>query len=120
MSMRWLIVWSSLATFSVAVGCQPSSAPGSARSGTMSKGVRKDRLGKPSQIHIALEGEPVNDVIYPVLADVDGDGAPDLLVGTRMKGRLLVYPNVRAATDHKLTNSQWFDDKVPSGRIPEG
>ena len=82
--------------------------------------MRKDGLATPTQIHIALDGKPVDELIYPFLGDMDGDGAPDLLIGTRRKGRLLIYPNVRAAVDYVFTAPQWFDDREPTGRIPEG
>ena len=35
-------------------------------------------------------------------------------------GRLLIYRNVGTRAKPKLGGKQWFDDAVPTGRVPKG
>ena len=50
----------------------------------------------------------------PILADFDGDGLPDLLVGQFGEGRLRIYKNVGTRTEPKFDKFEWFkaDGKV--------
>ena len=50
----------------------------------------------------------------------DRTGNPDLLLGDGPKGRLAIYRNVGTRTEPRLSAPQWFDDAVPTGRIPKG
>src|SRR5262245_58649056 len=80
-----------------------------------------DALAKP--VPLEVDGKRLTSDVYsfvPFVGDLDGDGLPDLLLGTREKGRLLVYRNVGTKTSPRLTEPQWFDDTVPTGRIPDG
>jgi FG-GAP repeat len=80
-----------------------------------------DRLAPP--VRVEADGKPIasdDGVLFPFVGDIDGDGRPDLLLGTREKGRLLVYRNVGTKTEPRLSGPQWFDDTVPTGRIPFG
>ena len=60
---------------------------------------------------------------FPWFGDYDGDGRPDLLVGQAGRGKsreghLRVYRNLGAGP--RLDEPFWFDDRVPTGRIPDG
>ncbi len=62
--------------------------------------------------------------LFPTFADFDGDGVVDLLVGVRIgggaEGRLLVYRNRGTNAAPVYAKPYWFDDVLPSGRIPPG
>jgi hypothetical protein len=57
---------------------------------------------------------------YPFVGDLDGDGRPDLLLGDRERGRLRIYRNVGTRAAPRLTGPKWFDDLVPTGKVPSG
>jgi hypothetical protein len=79
-----------------------------------------DRLAAP--VPLEVDGKPLvsDDGIEPFVGDFDGDGVPDLLMGHGGQGRLLVYRNVGTAAAPRLGGPQWFDDLVPTGRVPKG
>jgi hypothetical protein len=80
-----------------------------------------DRLAKP--VPVKVDGKPLvreGGSLIPFVGDIDGDGRPDLLLGTREDGRLLVYRNVGTIGSPRLSGPLWFDDMVPTGRIPRG
>ena len=58
--------------------------------------------------------------LFPHVADVTGDGRPDLLVGTRRDGRLLVYANLGRDGAPKFGPPTWLDDALPGVTIPGG
>jgi hypothetical protein len=65
------------------------------------------------------------DNAFPWFGDFDGDGKPDLLVGQRTfgkqsGGRLRIYKNIGERGKPQFGNPLWFDDLVPTGRIPKG
>jgi hypothetical protein len=94
---------------------------GSAADRPLGERPRTDRLAKP--LRVEVDGKPImsdDGVLFPFVGDLDGDGRPDLLLGTRDKGRLLVYRNVGSNTHPRLNGPQWFDERVPTGRIPAG
>jgi hypothetical protein len=74
------------------------------------------------------EGCLLYDNDYPWLADFDGDGKLDLLVGHhsyeaevgKSSGRLRIYPNVGERGRPLFGKVSWFDDQNPTGRIPGG
>jgi glucose/arabinose dehydrogenase len=93
-----------------------------ARAGEHPKG---NRLARP--VPVEVDGKPlvrassyVSPFLFPFVGDLDGDGRQALLLGTQEDGRLLVYRNVGSKTSPRLSAPQWFDDTVPSGRIPKG
>ena len=79
------------------------------------------------------KGGLVHDNACPWVGDFDGNGKLALLIGTRdyrfpprgkerdgRPGRLRVY-RIRADKGPlRLADPIWFDDLVPTGRIPEG
>ncbi len=69
----------------------------------------------------------LHDNANPWFADFDGDGKPDLLVGQGMfssafpeGGRLRIYKNLGEKGQPRFGEAFWFDDLVPTGRIPMG
>jgi hypothetical protein len=107
------------------LGCRQSDEPPSAAdvdsAAAPGEPPRSDRLGKP--VPIEADGKGIKSDVYsfvPFLGDLDGDGRNDLLLGTRDKGRLLVYRNEGDNKRPRLAAPTWFDDAVPTGRIPSG
>jgi hypothetical protein len=66
--------------------------------------------GKP--LDVELEGQAA-----PFVADFDGDGRKDLLVGESYKGRLRIYRNVGTNREPRFENYRLFRDGAPDGRI---
>jgi len=54
------------------------------------------------------------------LADLDGDGRPDLLVGQYDGGKLRVYRNTGTAGAPKFDTHTYFVAGGKPGRVPEG
>jgi hypothetical protein len=74
-------------------------------------------------------GRPDYDNDFPWFGDFDGDGRPDLLVGQhtyhtepgkKQEGRLRIYKNIGEKGRPRFGDPLWFDDLVPTGRIPAG
>ncbi len=94
-----------------------------ARAGDRPKG---DRLAKP--VPVEVDGKPLvreRAGLYPFVGDFYGDGRLALLLGyggdcMSEDGRSLVYRNVGTKVSPRLGAPQWFDDTVPTGRIPKG
>ena len=80
--------------------------------------AKGDRLGKP--VAVEVDGKPLAAAGSPFFGDFDGDGLPDLLLGYGGDGRLQIYRNVGTKTVPRLTGPRWFDDRVPTGRVPKG
>ena len=79
--------------------------------------AKADRLAPP--VAVELDGKP-QESGYPFLGDIDGDGRPDLLVGGDTDGRLRVFRNVGPRGGVRLAAPVWFDETVPTGRVPRG
>jgi hypothetical protein len=77
---------------------------------------------------VEADGKPLvseRGGLFPFVGDFYGDGRPALLLGYGgdnlfEEGRLLVYRNVGTRVNPQLGARQWFDDTVPTGRIPKG
>jgi FG-GAP repeat len=64
------------------------------------------------------------DNAFPWVGDFDGDGKLDLLVGQHgrgesIDGHLRIYRNLGGKSEPRLAKPIWFDDQVPTGRIPD-
>lgn len=86
--------------------------------------IEDDRLAEP--VLVEVDGQPLvrqerrYALQYPFVGDIDGDGRPDLLLGDRERGRLRVFRNVGTTGALKLAAPVWFDDTVPTGKVPKG
>ena len=65
-----------------------------------------------------------DDNSFPWVGDFDGDGKLDLLVGQHGRGKsidghLRIYRNLGGKGEPRLAQPIWFDDQVPTGRIPD-
>jgi hypothetical protein len=83
--------------------------------------LQEDRLAKPVPVEAA--GQPLvreGGALFPFVGNLDGDGGLALLLGTIEDGRLLVYRNAGTRASPRLGAPQWFDEAVPTGRIPAG
>lgn len=56
----------------------------------------------------------------PWVADFDGDGISDLLVGQFGEGKLRIYRNKGAKTEPKFDNFAWFQAGGSDGKVPSG
>jgi hypothetical protein len=89
-------------------------------------GPKGNRLAKPVQVE--ADGKPLvleHGGLFPCVGDYYGDGRLALLLGYGgggicEEGRLLVYRNIGTKLNPRLGLPQWFDDTVPTGRIPTG
>jgi hypothetical protein len=85
-----------------------------------------DRLAKA--VPVEVDGKPLvreRGDLSPFVGDFYGDGRLALLLGYGGDcmfddARSLVYRNVGTKVNPRLGAPQWFDDIVPTGRIPKG
>jgi hypothetical protein len=78
-------------------------------------------LAEPMQV--MADGKPINvDIGHasPSLADVDGDGKPELLVGQFGDGKLRIYPNQGTASEPRFASFTWFKAGGAEGKVPSG
>jgi hypothetical protein len=64
---------------------------------------------------IAVEG-----MASPLVADFDGDGKSDLLVGQFRGGKLRIYRNVGTASAPRFEGFTWFKTGEQEGKVPVG
>jgi FG-GAP repeat len=77
-------------------------------------------------IDLTADSEPKWSAVhsFPWVGDFDGDGKLDLLVGQHgreqsIDGHLRIYRNLGGKAEPRLAQPIWFDDTVPTGRIPD-
>jgi hypothetical protein len=85
-------------------------------------GERSAELAAP--VHVEAGGRPL-DVersghAAPFVADFDGDGLPDLLVGQYHEGRLRIYRNKGTRARPKFDTYEWFRAGGKIASVPEG
>ncbi len=74
-------------------------------------------------VRLKAAGKPIDtDVGHaaPFVADFDGDGVNDLLVGQFGDGILWVYKNVGTNANPKYAKGVKFKNGSPDGRVPTG
>jgi hypothetical protein len=70
-------------------------------------------------VRVELDGKPLESG-YPFLGDIDGDGRNKLLMGGDPDGRLRVYRIAGNAAAPHVEGVRWFDEALPTGRVPKG
>ena len=68
-------------------------------------------------------GSPIDVTIghaAPLVADLDGDGKPDVLVGQFGSGKLRIYHNQGSQTEPRFGEFTWFKGGSADGRVPAG
>ena len=79
-------------------------------------------LQKPFRV-TAQDGKPIDCEIghaAPFIADIDGDGLPDLLVGQFGGGKLRIYKNTGTKTEPKFGQFYWMKAGSADASVPAG
>jgi len=87
-------------------------AAGIATAGELAEPVRLEAAGKPIDTEIGHAA--------PCVADFDGDGVQDLLVGQFGQGLLWIYRNEGTNAEPKLAAGIQFKDGAEDARVPGG
>lgn len=80
-----------------------------------------DELSAPFRVE--ANGKPIDvDIGHaaPLVADFDGDGVQDLLVGQFGDGKLRIYRNQGNNSTPKLGAFAWFQAGGAEGKVPAG
>ena len=80
-----------------------------------------DELAAP--VRLEADGKPIDTEIghaAPCVADFDGDGVQDLLVGQFGQGILWIYRNEGTNAEPKLAAGVKFKEGTEDGRVPSG
>jgi hypothetical protein len=74
-------------------------------------------------VRLEADGRPIDTQVghaAPCVADFDGDGVQDLLVGQFGDGILWIYHNVGTNAQPKLAAGAKFKEGSEDGRVPSG
>ena len=124
------VAWMCFFVAVLAVVCDCSAAPPTANRSADPEvprpavRIEDDRLAEP--VPVVADDQPLvrqrrgYALEYPFVGDIDEDGRPDLLLGDRERGRLRVFRNVGTSAAPQLAAPMWFDETVPTGKVPKG
>jgi len=87
-------------------------AAGVTTAGELAAPIRLEAAGKPIDTEIGHAA--------PCVADFDGDGVQDLLVGQFGGGLLWIYRNEGTNAEPKLAAGVKFKEGAEDGRVPSG
>ena len=79
--------------------------------------------GFETPVRVNCGDAPINvDVGHaaPFVADFDGDGLKDLLVGQFGEGKLRIYKNTGTAKEPRFKDFEWFKAGGDIARVPTG
>jgi hypothetical protein len=121
MPMRVLLVLTVAATC-VGLGLRTPTAAGDAADLASPFAVTVG--GVPIDLVADSKAKWPGDESFPWFGDFDGDGKLDLLLGQHGRdkstdGHLRIYRNLGGKGEPRLAQPVWFDDQVPTGRIPD-
>ncbi len=88
----------------------------------LTAGAWADELFHPP-VRIEADGKPIDVEVghaAPLLADFDGDGVRDLLVGQFGGGKLWIFKNVGTNDAPRFGPGKLFKDGKPEGCVPAG
>lgn len=94
--------------------------PPAATAATATRATASD-LAAP--VRLAAGGQPIDvDIGHaaPWVADFDGDGVRDLLVGQFGSGKLRIYRNRGSAKAPEFSTFAWFQAGGADARVPSG
>jgi hypothetical protein len=100
-------MWSRLLALGVVALAWPALA---AESGSLAPPVKLQADGKPIDVDIGHAA--------PFVADLNGDGTLQLLVGQFGNGKLRIYRNEGTKTQPRFGKFAWFKDGAAGGCIP--
>ena len=87
----------------------------------LSAGIEVPELAKP--VRLTAAGEVIDTDIghaAPYVADIDGDGVQELLVGQFGDGKLRIYRKTEADTDSGYGEVAWFHAGGKLVKVPTG
>src|SRR5262245_21057149 len=102
----------SAAVLILALAAAPEKNPKSGQSPDLRPPVKLEAGGK------AIDSEMGHAA--PWVADYDGDGQKDLLVGQFGGGKLRMYRNVGTNAQPSFQDSEWFQAGGSTGSVPAG
>jgi hypothetical protein len=84
-------------------------------------GLVLPRLGEPLEVPVPPFTDQTGKswAFYPAIGDLDGDGRPDLMIGSRL-GQMRFHRGIGTAGHPQFDAPAWFDELCPDGRIPTG
>jgi hypothetical protein len=74
-------------------------------------------------VQILAGGKPISVSVghaAPYVADIDGDGNPELLVGQFEDGKLRIYQNQGTRAEPRFEQFTWFQAGGTTGKVPSG